>query len=341
MTQEYEKLLNEVTDDLKRIQEFDAETLVRDDKLGEEFAFYDAVDPAKKLISLFSKLTVSTLSEFPSSQLQQISRQCKAVYAIFHEILEFSSKVADANNLHSGLISRLRDSYQIAFDTLFPFIAYAVARTVDFNQLSEEGRAAVQSVRDETASIKAYIEKTSHEAEELLEKVRQSAAEEGVTRQAKYFKEEAEKHEVQSVTWRKASFWVGGGLIVYALLALFAFPKIDYLRPDNPAEAIQLTGSKILVFAVLAYGLIQCIKNYAAQKHNAVTNKHRQNALLTYTTLAEAGSTPEARDTILQHAAAAIYAPGDTGYIKNEERGYGGNPIVGFAPQQVIGGSSN
>lgn len=338
---DYEKLLNDVTDDLARIQDFDAETLVRRDDLGAEFAFNDAVDPAKRLISLCSKLPASALSEFPESQLKQISKQCKAIYSVFSEILSFSSKVPDAENVHISLISRLRDSYQSAFTDLFPYISYAVARTVDFNKLSEDGRAAVQGILDEKQKLTGSIEKTHNEAIALLEEVRKSAAEEGVTRQAKFFRDEAERHEDQGTTWRKASFWVGGILVSYSLAALFLFPLVGYLQPATPAEAIQVTGSKVLVFVVLAYGLIQCIKNYSAHKHNAVMNKHRQNALLTYTTLAEAGSTPEARDTILQHAAAAIYAPGDTGYVRNEERGYGGNPIVGFAPQQIIGGGSS
>ena len=55
---------------------------------------------------------------------------------------------------------------------------------------------------------------------------------------------------------------------------------------------------------------------------------------MTYRTLSESGATVEARDTILNHAAAAIYAPVDTGFVANEERGYGNAmPAITIGPK--------
>lgn len=335
--EEYDQAL----DALIRIQRFDPKELVQTERLGSENHFSEAVEPAEMLLSLFQSLPDAVLVELPDNQLSVIKQAANSTYNIFDEIKSFDLGVGDNANRRRGIIERLKGEYQGAFGKIHPLISFSMARTVDFNRLESDGRAAVQSVRDETSQLRDYIEKVSREAEGLLEKVRQSAAEEGVTRQAKYFGAEAAKHEDHSKSWKWAAILASIILFVYSLLALLFFPTVDYLQPDSVAEAIQVTASKILVFAVLAYALIQCVKNYAAQKHNAVMNKHRQNALLTYTTLAESGSSPEARDTILQHAAAAIYAPGDTGFMKNEERGYGGNPIVGFAPQQIIGGGSN
>lgn len=54
---------------------------------------------------------------------------------------------------------------------------------------------------------------------------------------------------------------------------------------------------------------------------------------MTYKTLAEAGNAPELRDAVLQHAAAAIYAPNDSGYLKSEERGYGAQSLLALLPR--------
>lgn len=58
-------------------------------------------------------------------------------------------------------------------------------------------------------------------------------------------------------------------------------------------QALQLISSKFLIFAVLGYMLVMSARNYASHKHNAVVNRHRQNALLTYRTLASASAEKE------------------------------------------------
>jgi hypothetical protein len=63
-------------------------------------------------------------------------------------------------------------------------------------------------------------------------------------------------------------------------------------------------------------------------RHNAVVNKHRQNALLTYRALVEAGSEGGTRDIVLTHAASCIFAPQDTGFTKSDSDG--GNATANF-----------
>lgn len=330
-----EVVVEDVIADLKRVQDFDPKTLVQQARLGDAGAFEGAVKPATRLIDLFMKLPTEAVREFPVVQKQNIQSWSKSAYALFDEILQFSLDEGSVEQRKQALITKLRNEYQTYFNHLFPLISYAVARTVDFNRLSEEGRAAVQSIRDETAKLTTEIHGTSENAKLVLDEVREAAAEHGVTQEAKYFSDEASAHQVAATKWLWASSIAGAVVVAYAVATLF-FPQIDWFRASTTAEAIQLTASKILIFLVLSYLLFQCVRNYSAHQHNAVANKHRQNALMTYRTLAEAGGSPEARDTVLQHAAAAIYAPNDSGYLKTEERGYGGNPIVGFSPKSAI-----
>ncbi len=75
--------------------------------------------------------------------------------------------------------------------------------------------------------------------------------------------------------------------------------------------------SKLLIFAVLAYMLLLCARNFLAHKHNSIVNKHRQNALLTFKALADAASKEDQRDVVLTYAAACIFSPQETGYTKS------------------------
>lgn len=331
-----ETILEDAKSSLQRLQDFDAATLVRREELGASFAFKDAVEPANRLISLFRLLPADHLEVFPDQQLTQIKQAADAIFSQLNTILEFDPQEADAPTKKNQLVSQLESSYQNSFTSVFPLISFSVARTVDFNDLSQRGHAAVQEIRDGAADLLKEIKRTSENADAVLQEVRDAAAEQGVTQQAKYFSDEADKHKAASEIWLKASIWAGVVVVLYAV-GTFFFPLFSVLTAESTSEAIQITVSKVLVFFVLALILFQCLRNYAAQKHNEVVNRHRQNALMTYTTLAEAGSAPEARDTVLQHAAAAIYAPNDTGFTKNEERGYGGNPIIGVTSRPGVG----
>lgn len=62
--------------------------------------------------------------------------------------------------------------------------------------------------------------------------------------------------------------------------------------------------------------LVRSSRNYLAHRHNTVVNRHKQNSLLTFNALVGASSTAEARNTVLNHAAASIYAVPDTGCVK-------------------------
>jgi hypothetical protein len=140
-------IIEDVIEDVLRIQNFDAKELVRREKLG-DLAFDDAIDPAKRLISVFNKLPTEAIREFPITQLQTISEVAKSTFALFDQILNFSLSVSDPQTTRTQHIDALRSAYQPTFDRLFPLISYSVARTVDFASLESRGRAAVQAIND-------------------------------------------------------------------------------------------------------------------------------------------------------------------------------------------------
>lgn len=320
-----------------RIQRFDPTELVQERRLGEEMAFGNAVAPAQKLVGLFKKLPVETLAGFPDEQKNAVEMHAKSISQLFFQIREFDLKAGDPEGSRAQLIRQLEEAYQPAFNALYPIIAYAVAQTVDFASLEARGRAAIQTISDEKDNVLEQVKNTADQANKVLTEVREAAAEQGVTQMAKYFADQADEHDKASGKWLIASI---SATVLVVCYAVFTFFLSTWFQPKTGLEASQLIASKILVFLVVAYALVQCIRNYSAHRHNSVTNRHRQNALLTYKTLAEAGNSPELRDVVLQHAAAAIYAPNDSGYLKGEERGYGAQGLVALASRGISGGST-
>lgn len=190
-----------------------------------------------------------------------------------------------------------------------PFISYGVARTVDFQHLEAEGRTVIQGIRDQAEAIKS-------EVSDVLEEIRRTAAEQGVSQQAHYFAEEAERHDTEAGAWKFGTRKWAGALIAYGVASFFLH-QIPWIAPSGTSEAIIFVASKVLIFAVLAYMLILSARNFLSHKHNAVVNKHRQNALMTFNALVKAGQGKETQDIVLSHASSCIFSPQDTGYTKH------------------------
>ena len=322
-------IIEDLKQDILRVQDFKPETLIQKERLG-EMSFELAIEPARRLINLFARISPDSVTEFPFQQMSLIQQQAKATFALFDQILAFKVSSGDPETNRQQLIDQISAAYQPTFNQLFPLVSYLVSRTVDFNSLEARGRAAIQTISDDKERVLKSINETSEQAAKILQEVRDAAAEQGVTQMAKYFADEASGHAKAAWNWLVASIVAAVVVSAYAVATLFLF---QWLPAKTPFESAQIITSKFLIFGVLVYGLFQCIRSYSAHRHNQVTNKHRQNALMTYKTLAEAGNSPELRDAVLQHAAAAIYAPNDSGYLKGEERGYGAQSLLALLPR--------
>ncbi|MBI5695261.1 MAG: hypothetical protein HZC51_05890 [Nitrospirae bacterium] len=326
--------LEETLSSLTRIQEFDPATLPREAELGKGLSFQEAVLPASKLIGLYKQLPTTILDDLPINQLDKIKARADADYTRLQQILTFSADQGNPVGVRDSYINQLNDAYTSSFNELFLLISYGVSRTVDFTRLENEARSTVQSIIDKTNNLTTQLENSKQEAQNILEDIRKVAAEHGVSQQAIYFKEESEKHATKAEEWRVITRKLAILLGVFSVIS-FIVHKIPWITPVNSLESAQLIVSKVLVFGVISYTLILAAKNFLAHEHNAIVNKHRQNALMTFNALVEAAKYSENRDIILNHAAACIYAPQETGYSKSSSGGGSGKTLVELIPSMV------
>lgn len=322
---------------LERIQKFDVASLPRVSELGNSFAFKEAVEPANRLIALFLKIPISSLAEFADPQLSVIESQSAQIFNLFDQILNFDpTKESSATSIRDSLVQQLIAQYPNVFASLYPLIAFAVARTVDFSRLEAEGRAVVQSITDQTEAVVKSLREAEQNAKHILEDVRKTAAEQGVTQQAQYFKAEADNHQMASEIWKKYTTRTAIGVGFFAAISIFIH-KIPFLAPTSNYDAIQLATSKLLLFGVLTFMLVLCAKNFLSHKHNEIVNRHRQNALMTFKALVDASSVPEKQDIVLDHASSCIFSPQETGYAKQNPTSISNSGLIrsiqSLAPQ--------
>ena len=298
---------------LDRIQKFDSATLSREDDLGKQMSFADAVNPAELLIGLYKRIPMNALEDFSDTQLNTISGQAQADYNVFSQILAFNAQAGDAANVRTNILNTLKTRRDQLFDQLWQFVAYGVARNTDASLLETQARATIQSIKDQSDKLTEQLSSAKVDADSALAAIRAVASEQGVSQQASYFKQEVEDQEKLAGKWLGYTYKFAAAVGAFAVLSLFMH-KVEWIKPDGTAEMFQLISSKFLIFAVLGYLLLMASRNYTTHKHNAVVNRHRQNALLTYRALVEASADKGTEDIVLAHAAACIFSPQETGF---------------------------
>lgn len=308
-----ESVLDSTREALDRIQQFDVATLSREDDLGKQMNFSEAVAPSQALVDIYRRIPMTALDDFSDAQLNAIGQQAKADFNVFKHILEFNATTNDAANTRTNIINKLRTRRDQLFDQLWHYVAYGVARITDTSLLETQARATIQSIKDQSEKLTSQLVSAKNDADSALAEIRAVAAEQGVSQKAIHFKQEAEEQETLAAKWLKYTYLFAAAVGGFAVLSLFLH-KIDWIRPESTAEMFQLISSKLLIFAVLGYLLLMAARNYSTHKHNAVVNRHRQNALLTYRSLVEASDGAGTEDIVLAHAASCIFSPQETGF---------------------------
>ncbi|OVE74485.1 hypothetical protein BVX94_00105 [bacterium B17] len=308
----------EATESLQRMLDFDANQLPREKELGTALNFSGAVEPANRLIGLYRRISPTILPDLPQNQLNTLWQQANSDYNILKQVLDFQA--GRPVNERDTLITQIDQAYQQAFNKLESLVSFSASKATDFQSLEREARAMMQGVQDQGDKLAKDLDAKSEKAAGILEDIQKAAAEQGVSQQAVYFKEAEIDHDTESNKWLKATIWLAVAMGVYAVASLFLH-LIPWLKPTGTSEtytSIQLAVSKGLIFAVISYMLYLSAKNFLAHKHNAIVNKHRQNALMTYTAILNASKSLEQKEIILNHASACIFGPQSTGYAKTD-----------------------
>ena len=100
----------------------------------------------------------------------------------------------------------------------------------------------------------------------------------------------------------------------WVIIFTFCFGDAYFASPKTLYQTIQFNISRVFLLAIFAYALFFCSKNYFSSKHNAIINHHRTNALRSYEALAKAAKDTANTDIILNHAAACVFSPQNTGF---------------------------
>jgi hypothetical protein len=161
-------------------------------------------------------------------------------------------------------------------------------------------------------------QETLREIQNVAAKAKEAASITGVAQHSSYFKDEAGDHRRASSKWLVCTAVLALAAIGYSLWS-FRFAAIYGAEGSGlwwPHMAY--VTSRLVVLSVIFFGMGWSARNYRAQRHNEVVNRHRQNALRTFETFAVAATDPATRDAVLLAATKSIFEAQSSGYLTGE-----------------------
>lgn len=315
-----ELFIEQITQSLEKLSSFSVDSLQRKEELGRELNFSEGADLFEKVLNFLKFIEAEKLPLLPEKQLKALSEQINHMVNQFEQIQKFS--VIGLNNpkqQRDQLITTIARAFGDLFEASQPVVSF-------FNIESK-----VNNRKDSSNAVKKSIEELKKEKEEmlksgnsmltqineLLESSRKAAGAIGVSQYSKVFAEESVYFEKSAEKWLRRVFSVlvllvlsGGG---------FLWIGMNEVVQTNTLMLINVTVAKVLLVTALFYSLNLCIKNYKAHKHNALLNRHRQNALNTFETFAKAaGDDSQTKNAVLLEATRTIFSNQPTGYMTNE-----------------------
>ncbi|UKN03440.1 hypothetical protein K6119_07930 [Paracrocinitomix mangrovi] len=321
---QYKQLREQTEASLSRIHEANPESYIREKELGSLSNFKEIEGLINKILNLYGSINIEDVIDLPFDLQRAFTNHLNDALQRLQELAEYDPNQNNAQR-RTQLINNIESNYGNYYTHTLPVL---VNKLLTGNDL--EGRKG--QLDNFISEYKSRLNKDATESQEklqqiekVLQNVEDSAAESGVVKYAELFADESSDHETKATKWLQASFWLIGIVIVAATLLILLFPDEE----SSTGEIVQYTITKVIILSSLFIALSICTRNYKAHKHNAVLNKHRQNALSTFETfVSAAGEDEPTKNAVLLEATHTIFSNQQTGYLMNGNDNEGPNKIV-------------
>ncbi len=214
-----------------------------------------------------------------------------------------------------------------------------------YNYIKTQSLASLQKDKSEIDNLKAELEKSTKNVNELLNLLQSKASGETVQDYAKIFENEAQKHssfrlftDWKNIKIGSAQIWLCFS-IVFIISFIIIIKYLNSIYPihfeiskgvPNSVGAITLElFTRILIISFAIYIITFTFKQYNVHNHLYTVNKHRQNTLNSFKLFISSLDPTDivTRNALMMEVAKAIYESGQSGYISNKDSG-DSNPSI-------------
>ncbi len=323
--EQYDQLIKQIQEKLEEIENLEIDSIVREKELGSQLSFVDAKPTIIKIIVLFKRTKNVNFFEIPYNLLNNFFNMLNDATTRFNQFKDFNPNQNNPVNQRNALIQQLENQYDSYYQHTYPILISGLLTSKDLDIQQAKIETALKEIEKIEGETKKKSEEIVGELTETLRNAEAAAAKVGVSKHSSIFKTEADEHEAQ------AKFWIKWLIAILSTTAIVAFIFLLFFPSDSEktSRIVQYTVTKLIILSTLFYGVTICNRNYKAHKHNALLNKHRQNALTTFETFSRAaGPDEQTKNAVLLEATHTIFSNQPTGYITSDSDSESPNKIV-------------
>lgn len=275
--------------------------------------FEDAREDLDRIFAIINHLNILPLDYLTDQAVKQIHQALNQVNEVLKRLNEFSLDEGTPTQIRDQLINDIHAQADNFYTIATPWIPFLAYQKGDVAQNISALTSSVQEANSLVAMAKGDIESKYEEMDDIVVKAREASASAGAAVFTKDFDKESTGLKESAKTW----------LIVTGVLAIatIGFAILLWLvsePTDNPWQAAQKFGARIIVLVVLFTATLWCGRIYKALMHQAVTNRHRALSLQTFQAFSAAASDDETRNAVLTETTRSIFASSASGYIDAE-----------------------
>lgn len=317
-----------VRDAIAKIVDLPEDKFLRPD-LG-KFSFHNIEHEIKTLLHILRELRDSNLEAVPMALLNQYQHDISTIDSYLRPLTTFDPLAGGANpkEQRDALSHRIAGRLSEHISRITALVSYLGRGSLQTLEAGTKERLEIAE-KEANAAI-SRIESAKAAADRMLESLKETSGKASVSRHAGVFENQAKEHLEASNLW----FWgftlltLGGLTLVW--LFFIGPQKLIITKEMVVGEVIYNITSRLLFFSIISYAIYWAARNYLSHRHNYIVNKHRQNALETFETFANAPTDIQVRDAVLLQAAQTIFSAQSTGYMENEPipRLVGGAEII-------------
>jgi hypothetical protein len=266
--------------------------------------------------------TVLTLTRSMGAYLAQATlghlRSAITSLDAFHKTLEEMRRFSGDQQAAQTLRNRFADVCSQHLATMMSTYVIASGQLSDpLANLRSRANETVTAIQNQMTASLTTIKTAESQAMAIIDGMRAASGEAGVKAHAERFEGLANRHDKASNMW--LAFAAALALTTIDLALYVGAKDLTAAQAFTP-QAVQQLATKALIIVTMYSLTMWAVRNYRANRHLAVLNRHKESALRTFETFVNAtNKDPQVKNAVLQAAAECIFTANSTGYLSGDE----------------------
>lgn len=299
------------------LTELNLEEYYKVEKLGLELGLVELREELEHVARIARQVPLLPLGTLSASALSRLRGNFNALDDVLNEIDKYDGSQGSQQKYQTlnSVRQRLPDIESGFSKDLLPAQVAALnsGELAATQQAEYEMRvAALKTLEEQVKTALARVSGLEQQQAQSIGALAKAAPQAAIATHAQKFHDAAKWHNYASVAALVAV--VGLALWLFNTVSGSVPPKIPAGTPGPTAFALVLGHYTEHALQILA--LVVALKVFAAERHNALVNKHRATALQTFEAFSAGASSEEVRQAVLLQATASVFTHQATGYLK-------------------------